>query len=95
MPQKDRGDSNINFLIVLRVKEAAAQYLLSHEFMKDLFRRFQQEGIEINYPARNVYLRDQISAGPSGPPPARGQPDRVASFIVDHEAAAEGEAGRD
>jgi len=92
---KEFGDSNINFLIVLRVKEAAAQYLLTHEFMKDLFRRFQREGIEINYPVRNVYLREQTPTEPSGLPPVPEQPARVAPGIVDHETVAEGEAHED
>lgn len=60
---KEFGDSNINFVVVLRVKEFAAQYLLTHEFIKALFRRFNEEGIEINYPVRNVYLRQVESDG--------------------------------
>jgi small-conductance mechanosensitive channel len=66
---KEFGESNIHFVVVLRVKEFSAQYLLTHEFIKALFRRFKQEGIEIAYPMRNVILRSE--AGPQFRPSIR------------------------
>ncbi|MDP2919479.1 MAG: mechanosensitive ion channel family protein [Dehalococcoidia bacterium] len=50
------GDSNINFAVVLKGVDRAAQYILKHEFIKELNKRFQQEGIRIEYPARRLYF---------------------------------------
>jgi len=49
------GDSNINFSIVLRVEKFVDQYLVVHEFIKKLHRRYKEEGIEISFPARILY----------------------------------------
>ena len=51
------ADSGINFRIIMRVHEYAQQFAAQHEFIKRLKDRFQQEGIEIPYPARTVYLK--------------------------------------
>jgi len=49
------GDSNINFSIILRVEKFVDQYLLVHEFIKKLMKRYREEGIEISFPARVLY----------------------------------------
>ncbi len=54
---KEFADFSINFLVVLRVKDFAAQYLLGHEYIKALHRRFGEEGIEIPFPIRTVIMR--------------------------------------
>lgn len=51
------GDSNIEFSIILRVKEFTDKYLMTHEFVKELMRRYKEENIEISYPVRKVYMR--------------------------------------
>ena len=51
---KEFGESNINFLLVLRIKEFGAQYLLTHETIKALHRRFREGGIEISWPVRKL-----------------------------------------
>ena len=51
------GDFSINFTVILRVKEFVDQYLLTHEFIKELHKRYKKEGIEIPYPIRTVYTR--------------------------------------
>jgi len=51
-------DSSINFTVILRVREFVNQYLVKHEFIKRLHRRYNQEGIEIPFPIRTVYLND-------------------------------------
>ena len=51
---KEFGDSNINFVVVLRAKEVASQYLIHHEFIKALHSRYREEGIEISYPVRVI-----------------------------------------
>lgn len=49
------GESNINFSIILRVEKFVDQYLLVHEFIKKLHRRYKEESIEISFPARVLY----------------------------------------
>jgi small-conductance mechanosensitive channel len=49
------ADSNINFSIILRVKEYTDKYLLTHEFIKALTKRYNEENIEISWPVRKVY----------------------------------------
>ncbi|MBI2849966.1 MAG: mechanosensitive ion channel family protein [Chloroflexi bacterium] len=55
---KQFGDSNINFAIVLKSVDRVGQFLLKHEFIKALHKRFGEEGIEIQYPARRLYFAD-------------------------------------
>lgn len=52
------GDSGINFTVILRGKEYTNQYLIIHEFIKRLHRRYQSEGIEIPVPSRTVYVQN-------------------------------------
>ncbi|MDP2968231.1 MAG: mechanosensitive ion channel family protein [Deltaproteobacteria bacterium] len=52
------SDFSINFTVILRAKEYVHKYLITHEFIKRLHRRYQQEGIEIPFPIRTVYVRD-------------------------------------
>lgn len=49
------GDSSINFSVILRVKEFTDRYLVTHEFVKRLHRRFGEAGIEIPFPQRVVH----------------------------------------
>jgi len=51
---KEFADSNINFLLVLQIKEFGTQYLLSHECIKALHKRFKAEGIEISWPVAKL-----------------------------------------
>lgn len=50
------GDFSINFTVILRAKEFSDQYLIKHEFIKRLHKRYNEEGIVIPYPIRTVYL---------------------------------------
>jgi len=52
------SDFSINFTVILRVKEYVSEYLITHEFIKRLHRRYQQEGIEIPFPIRTVYMKN-------------------------------------
>ena len=49
------GDSNINFSVILRVKTYVDRYLVTHEFIKVLKKRYDKEGIEISWPVRKIY----------------------------------------
>ena len=64
---KEFGDSNINFVTVLRVLDPTQRFVVEHEFMKALFRRFGEEGIEIAFPMRTVIMRREQPAPPHRP----------------------------
>jgi len=44
------ADFSINFTVILRAKKFVDRYLIKHEFVKRLQRRYKQEGIVIPYP---------------------------------------------
>jgi len=53
------GEFSINLSVFLRAEEFANQFLIKHEFIKRLHRRFKQENIKFPYPARAVYLENR------------------------------------
>lgn len=57
------ADSSIQFSVNMRGKEFTDQYLVKHEFVKQLTRRYRQEGIEIPFPVRTVLMAQAESAG--------------------------------
>ena len=52
---REFGDSNIDFIAILRVEEPMKRYVVRNEFIKRLKERFDQEGIEISWPIRKIY----------------------------------------
>ncbi|MBI2760212.1 MAG: mechanosensitive ion channel family protein [Chloroflexi bacterium] len=52
------GDSGIQLTAILRAREFTDQYLLKHEFIKRLRRRYNAEGIRIPYPVRRLHIED-------------------------------------
>jgi len=48
------GDFSINFTVILRAKEFVDQYLIKHEFIKRLRKRYAKEGIIIPFPIRAI-----------------------------------------
>lgn len=48
------GESGIHFSVILRAKEFADQYLIKHEFIKRLHKRYMADGIVIPCPVRVV-----------------------------------------
>jgi len=54
---KEFGDSSINFSVILRVKNFVNQYLVMHEFIKALKKRYDKEGIDIPFPQRDVHMK--------------------------------------
>ncbi|HEY7727853.1 MAG TPA: mechanosensitive ion channel family protein [Candidatus Eisenbacteria bacterium] len=50
------GNSSIDFTVILRVSQFVDRYLVTHEFVKRLKRRYEQEGIEIPFPQRVVHM---------------------------------------
>jgi small-conductance mechanosensitive channel len=61
------NESSIDFTVVLRAREFADQYLLKHEFVKRLHRRYKTEGIVIPFPIRTLDLQpaDVWTAAPT------------------------------
>ena len=53
------GDSSINFLVYLKVKKYFDQYVVRHEFIKALHKRYNTENIEIPFPIRTVYHKNK------------------------------------
>jgi small-conductance mechanosensitive channel len=54
------GDFSINFVAVLRVREVLDQYLVTHEFIKRLHKRYKTENIVIPFPIRAInYEQEQ------------------------------------
>jgi small-conductance mechanosensitive channel len=60
------SDFSINFTVILRAKEYADKYLITHEFIKRLHRRYRFEGIEIPFPIRTVYVKNGVTKGSDG-----------------------------
>lgn len=50
------GDYSINFNVILRAKDFESQHILRHEFIKRLKKRYEEEGIKIPFPIRELYL---------------------------------------
>jgi len=53
------GESSLDFTLICQVAEFVDQYLVQHELRKRIFKRFKEEGIEIPFPHRTVYLRQE------------------------------------
>lgn len=53
------GDSSLDFTLVCQVREFTDQYPVQHELRKRIFKRFKGESIEIPFPHRTVYLREE------------------------------------
>jgi small-conductance mechanosensitive channel len=54
------GDSNIDFIVILKGVNRVAHFVVRHEFIKALHKRFSEEGIEINYPARKIQFSNEL-----------------------------------
>jgi len=55
------SESSIDFTVILRGQQFTDQYLIKHEFMKRIVKRYREEGIEIPFPQRVVYQRSEQS----------------------------------
>lgn len=53
------GDSSIDFTMILRTREFVNQYVIKHEFIKRLHKRYKKEGIDIPFPIRTVYMQEE------------------------------------
>ena len=57
------GDSNIDFLMKVRVRTRREVGLMRHEMIKRIHARLAREGITINYPARRLFLEPADTVG--------------------------------
>ncbi len=58
------ADFSINFTVILRAKEFVDNYLVKHEFIKRLHKRYAREGINIPYPIRAInYDQEKAFSG--------------------------------
>lgn len=55
------ADFRITLTVFLRASAYADQFLLRHEFIKRLHRRYREEGIVIPYPIRRVEMLEQMA----------------------------------
>jgi small-conductance mechanosensitive channel len=53
------GDYSIYLDVVMRVKEPTQKFSLVHEFIKELHKKYKEEGIEIPFPIRTIYTRHE------------------------------------
>ncbi len=53
------NDFSIDFTVILRAKEFVDNYLIKHEFIKRLHKRYKEEGIVIPYPISAVNLSQE------------------------------------
>ena len=65
------GDSNIDFWVFLQANDRVGSFIVTNDLIKRLHARFQQEGIEINYPVRKVVFDSpappETTPGQAGP----------------------------
>ena len=66
------GDSAITFDAILQAKKPLDRFAVASAFIKRLHRRYDEAGIEIPYPIRNLYLRTGLEvtgpeSGTTGP----------------------------
>jgi len=52
---REFGDSNINFIAILRVQEPMKRFIVRNDFIKALKERFDKEHIEISWPIVKMY----------------------------------------
>lgn len=64
---KEFTDSNITFVVTFRATDVGAQYLLQHEYIKALHKRFKQENIELASSTKKLVWdqRSGLSDSPS------------------------------
>ncbi|MDP8940748.1 MAG: mechanosensitive ion channel family protein [Actinomycetota bacterium] len=61
------GDFSIDFTLIMQTTEVVNQYLIKHEFIKRLHKRYGEEGIEIPFPIRTIQSMDGSNGKSDGP----------------------------
>ncbi len=52
------GESSLDFTLVCHIREFTDNASVQHELRKRIFKRFKKEGIEMPFPHRVVYVRE-------------------------------------
>ena len=52
------ADGDITFGVGFRIKEFTDQYLVKHEFLKAIYKRYKVEGIRLASPTRTIYVKE-------------------------------------
>lgn len=73
------SDFSINLTVILRAKEFMANYLMKHEFIKKLHKRYAREGINIPYPIRAINYTQEKSVLPITQSPEMAKEDNQAT----------------
>jgi small-conductance mechanosensitive channel len=60
------GESSLDFTLSCRIQDYPYQQPVQHELRKRILRRFREEGIEIPFPQRTVYVRAEKPESGSG-----------------------------
>ena len=60
------GDSNVDFWLFLQARDRIASFNLQSALIKNLHRRFKEEGIVINYPVRTLQFPDGFNPEMAG-----------------------------
>ncbi|MCH8088471.1 MAG: mechanosensitive ion channel family protein [Chloroflexi bacterium] len=69
------GDSNIDFMVIFKVRGFVDQFIIKDRIIRGLHRRFGEEGIEINYPVRKLVFPKEFNVKTS--PLANVEPSQV------------------
>ena len=72
------GDSNIDFVVVIRAQNRIAGFNVRSELIKRLHSRFADEGITINYPARTLHFPHGILP----PQSVQSDPDATTALVA-------------
>jgi len=59
---KSFGESSIDFAVLLKAKEYVSQFAIKHEYIKAIHKRFQEEGINIPFPQREITIKKESVA---------------------------------
>lgn len=54
------SESSLDFTLICYIKDVTEQFTVQHELRKRIFKRFKEEGIEIPFPQRVVWLKNDI-----------------------------------
>ncbi|MBH31484.1 MAG: mechanosensitive ion channel protein MscS [Candidatus Marinimicrobia bacterium] len=54
------GESSIDFRVSMGAEHYSGQWAVTHEFIKQISKRFGEEGIEIPFPIRTVYQKNNV-----------------------------------
>ena len=54
------GESSIDFRVSMGAEDYSGQWAVTHEFIKQISKRFAEEGINIPFPIRTVYQKNNV-----------------------------------